>query len=538
MSLCEERSKMNDAMRKSRRDMVSDVAVLSAVVFVSRLVFLYSGGMGEADSMVMAAGMAKSLEPGAHLTECIFYGRQTGPGIYFIFKLFSPFLRAASPDKIILFLNCIGLISATLLIWPLYLIGRAVLGRAVTICCMMLFISSPLVWELGTYFHPIMPAALLLLAAFMASRAVDRSSRGIASYLLTVLLAAACIIMRNEVLTMIPALYAVAVLSTQRRKNTLLLSSVLALAIVGFLLLTMSIRGSAAANSGTSTRYASDFTQRFFETFSLKIIFHTVPWTVMGIGIGTCLSATAGCFLLIRSWRGFSKTSRASLLRGLVIAIVWIGPTLALWTFQPSPILRHFFLITPAVAWLAGQHALSRLGRQALVVATVVAVLGNLLIPEVLYRTYNVRHTGAPKEPNGAFFYYHSTHERRIDRYCVLQKEVARSANSREEKTAGLIIPANWEIYSYVLYGLMAFHHAERSGTIGAAPGIPEQRYTVGTTNVRILLASGFSAQRIPDELMRILEADSLQAYRFAIPRELVSVVAPCNRRAGACVTY
>jgi hypothetical protein len=518
--------------------MVFDIAVLSAVVFVSRLAFLYSGGMGEADSMVMAAGMAKSLEPGARLAECIFYGRQTGPGIYFIFKLFSPFLRAASPDKIILFLNCIGPISATLLVWPLYLIGRAVLGRAATICCIMLFISSPLVWELGTYFHPIMPAALLFLAAFMASRAVDRSLRGIAGYLLTVLLAAASIIMRNEVLTMIPVLYAAAVLSTQRRKNTLLLSSVLALAIVGFLLLTTSIRGSAAVVSGTSTRYASDFARHFFETISLKMIFHTVPWTVMGIGIGTCLVATAGCFSLIRSWRGFSKASRTNFLRGLVIAIVWIGPTLALWMFQPSPILRHFFLITPAVAWLAGQLALSRLGRRALIAATVVAVLGNLLIPEVLYRTYNARHTGAPREPNGAFFYYHSTRERRIDRYHTLQKEVGRFVNSREEKTAGLVIPANWEIYSYVLYGLTAFHHAERSGTIDAAPGIPERRYTVGTTDVRILLAGSFSTQRIPDELMRILEADSLQVYRFAIPRELVTVFAPCNRRPDACITY
>jgi hypothetical protein len=513
--------------------------LLSAAVFVSRLLFLYRGGMGEADSMVMAAGMAKSLSPHVSLTDCMLYGRQTGPGIYLVFRLLTPFLRGASPAGTILFLNWIGLLSATFSIWPLYLLARKTMSRDVSFASMLLFISSPLAWELGTYFHPITPAALLFLLSFLTYGGIRRSLIGSVRLVATTLLAAASVIMRFEILAVVPALYASALFSRRRKTDLILLSAILAFALAAYAFVEKSIPGPSGAVSGAPTRFARSFAEYFVQTFSLRVALRTVPWTAMGIGVGTVLLAVVGGAAVLRDGRPRRAKERPRLPAGLVIAAALLGPTLAFWLFQPSPILRHFYVVAPAVAWLAGTLALGRVGRRGVIAVTGVAILCNLLVPEVLYRAYNERHASAPKEPNGSFFCYHATLERRIQRYHVLADEIARFADEHGGDGATLLVPANWEIYGNVLFALVADLRAERLGQAEAAPGVLEHHFVVGGADVRVLLATSFSPKNIPEAMKAVLESDSARGRSVvALPRELAGSVAHCDLRPDACVTY
>ncbi|MGM0484761.1 MAG: glycosyltransferase family 39 protein, partial [Candidatus Krumholzibacteriota bacterium] len=241
---------------------------LIIVALATRLVYIYRGGMSEPDSVVMAAGMTRMLSPDSSFVESMLYGRQLNPGIYFIFKAIYP-LIFDSPKYVIGFLNCLGVLSAALITWPLYLIFRKIFSNIISAGAVLIFIFTPITWELGTYFHPIMPALVLALISILTFNRISSSSKGVIYFVITCLAGSAAVIMRTEVLLVLPSAAVYILYCGQRRRNLFLLLSISAIAVVSYLSLVAIISPSASTGSQGLQDFAEKFMSMYFKSISM-----------------------------------------------------------------------------------------------------------------------------------------------------------------------------------------------------------------------------------------------------------------------------
>ena len=508
---------------------------LIIAALATRFFYIYQGGMSEPDSVVMAAGMARMLSPDCSFVESMLYGRQLNPGIYFIFKAIYP-LIFDSPEYVIEFLNWLGALSAALITWPLYLILRKMFSRTISAGAVLIFIFSPITWELGTYFHPIMPALLLALIAFLTFNRISSSPKGIIYFVITSLAGSAAVIMRTEVLFVLPPAAVYILFSRQRRKNLVVLFSISAIAIVSYLALMAMISGPASTGGRGLRGFTERFISMYFKSVSMTGILKTTVWAVMGIGVATVI------LIIIYSLNNLFRKGRIVQNREgrkvLITSLFWILPSLIIWLLYPVPITRHFFIVIPAAVVILSETVFKRYpnGRIA-IIATSIIIL-NLAIPEILYRGYNSISRGSEKEPHGTFFYYHSRVNERISRYHKMQKEIEDIASKGPGYSSGLFIPVNWESYGYALYGMAETGELVYEGSSEISPGMFIHEYSLFGTDVVLAFSNDFRGKSIPDQIFRKLKRALSEGRIVVLPKDLTDRKAMSKMPDGFSITY
>lgn len=479
-------------MKLQPRTDVTAVLLLTAVTFVTRLFFLYRGGMGDPDSMVMAAGMAMGLNSDSSFAETLLYGRQAQPGMYLVTHVVYP-LFFDTPAHMIGFLNWFNLIVSSLLVWPLYALFRRTMTPAGTIGAVLLFFFSPMVWESGTYFHPLIPAALLVSLAVLAWSKMNSTRAGIVYFVLTYLAGSAAVLMRASVFLLFPAFIAWAIFANRRKRALLLSSAQILLVLLTYFAVVNKVFDSGAAGGRGLTRYASDFYATYLRPVNGSIVAKQIVWAVLSVGASTSALCVFGVRRLLRPRRGDTAGNQKYEGRSFAIAAAWVLPCTLFWLPSPVPIMRHYFFAAFGIAWFAG-YALSRgtTARRACTVAAV-AVLVNLGLPEAAYRFYNKTHPATPKEPHGTFFYYHENTKSRITRFTRMQRSVLdavreNAGRQHERPAGGVFVEANWEGYGFLLYAMASseYHLSKISETLDRND-VHFHRYRLGGVEVRLV---------------------------------------------------
>ncbi len=484
---------------------------LSAAALLTGAAFIYRGGMSEPDSVVMAAGMARMVA-GEPLSECMLYGRYLNPGIYFLFKLLSPvFVR--SPGDTIQFLNIIGLLSFSLFAGLFYRLLRRRFDRTVAACCTLITYLTPVFWESGTYFHPVVPALALLTGAILLFDRISTSPGGICTFAMVTLLSAASAVMRNEVLLAAPALLAAAAFSTRPKRNISLVAIVTLISAIAFMLVTRAV---SVEDQGGQAGFFERFSSWLSGSISLRGILRTIPWAVMATGTVTVLAASWGTLNRFRD-----RDTRVM----IIPALLWAAPAAA-WLLWPVPVLRHYFIAVPAIVFILAATILPGRSKRAVITITAIVITLNLGLPELLYRSYNSLRPNRAKEPHGTFFYRHSLVEDRIERYHLLQEKV--SAFIEPGPAPGsrcAVIPVNWEIYGYTIYCLAG--RAQLTGLENnAARGIDTHDFQMWGRSIRLLQSKRFDLDQISEEMLQELGNSAVPGCTVLLPDEILEKTA------------
>lgn len=490
------------------------IVLLTTLVLATRIPLVYHGGMGEPDSVAMAAGMAKGMTTAANMSDTFVYGRQVSPGMYLFTGFVYPKLFA-DPRHLIAFLNWFSVASFALMMWPLYALFRRSMPVHAASFAILLAAFSPLVWESSTYFHPLIPACLLLLISLVCGRHIGRSARGIAYLAMAAATAAAAFLIRTEVIFVAPALVVGALVSKRKLRNTVLTCSLGAWTALVYVAVQRVLPGAVETSSHNIASYVRMTWGLYSSGFSIPGLTRSVTWAVLGIGVGALAAAAWG----VLGWFRARPVGGGA----LATALVWVLPAVLFWLPQPIPILRHYFLSTLGVAWLVGALALSRVSkRRAAAVAAVVA-LASLVVPEAAYRSYNATQPESAKEPHGAFFYYHGRTTARIARYRSLARELVEAVRNDPPGAAVLV---GWEGFAYILDEIYTnTRGAVRLSRVPDNPNVTYERYAFDGGELRVIRAIRVTEGALPTEIVRELATRAREeGFRVFLPAEMATV--------------
>ncbi len=458
---------------------------LMLLVLATRVVFMYRGGMPEPDSVVMAAGMAKALAPGIGVGDATLYGRQLSPAMYAFTDIVYPLLFK-SPAHMIAFLNWLGVLATSVLVWPLFVLLRTHMPRHAAVGTVLMVAFSPVVWEWGTYFHPLGPACLLLFLAMRCAMGVGRSPRGLGWCAGMLIASAAALAIRVDVLSVAPAILIWAVLSpTGRRRNVLLVLTSLVFSIGCYLLVLGAMPDSSDANAHGLGSYTTMLRNMYVHSFSLSGLTRSVTWAVLAMGAGAIIAALVGLVRYLTSLRARASRRWSSRHARVVAGLVWVLPALLFWLPQPTPIMRHYVLPSIGIAWLVGYLVLRHMSpRRSFAVAMTIIAVG-LLVPEAAYRSYNAAHPDDVKWPHGSFFYQQQFQRERITRHASMATDVLTAATSDGNGAAVLV---DWTGYAYVLYEMYTGPgDVEKVSQTRDNPNVSEERFSLERGTLRVV---------------------------------------------------
>jgi len=484
---------------------------LAGVALIASWAFLHRHGIADADAMVMAAGLAHGLQPGVPFRESLLYGRLISPGFYSFFHVVLPRLvhdRAQIVDA----LNGIAAGAAGVTAAALYLLYRASFGRPAAIACTLIVALSPVAWESGTSFHPIGIALPLMVMAGLAFAWSERSRRGRAWWAIATLLAAAALLMRNEVALAFPAALVAAALSPGRWR-TWLRALVAEGVALGIYLIAAQRVASATAGEGGLAGWATGFASSYLRPAAIG---RSAVWASFALGPVTVALAAAGL-------RRAAREPEAKVRRGLAVALALALPAILLWLPNTTAVLRHYLLALPALVWIAGAAWLERMPRAGLVAVTLAVLIGNLLIPEALYAGYARLRPGSHLWPNGTFLSSHRLTADAIDRARRLELAARPEALGEGAGAAnrGLFAQVDWRGYGHVLYGLaLADTPWTLRSTSRPFEGSVLYQYRIGTREVRLLLAQlDWAAPGSPQRegLRRVLAGEAAHARQAGL---------------------
>jgi Dolichyl-phosphate-mannose-protein mannosyltransferase len=461
--------------RASRRDLLT-IAVLVAMVFVARLLFLYHDATPDPDSLMMAAGMAIDLTSDLPRGDTLLYGRHVGPGAFIAMRYTYP-LFFDEPSHVVAFLNASAVVLSTLTAIPLYLLARRRLARAAAAGAVAVWALNPVAWESGTYFHTVVACTFLLLVAMECACRVDATRKGRAWYAATALVAMAAFVTRTEIVFAFPALLVWTLSSKRPRRDTLLFLSIAAFALAAYALVFVLFSSDTTIPSGGFRAYF-----RWYAThFAPREWVRSTTWAVLSLGVA---SLAAVALALARRPRAGPDPAR---LRGVVFGLAWVLPSFLFWVLTPVPVLRHYYLATLGVAWLFGVLVLQRARpRRAMALAAGVVAL-NLALPEALYAGYRAL-SGVRKTPHGTFFSAHAYWNARISRFVRLRQEAVSCAPERPLQSPDVLAVITWEGAAHLIYQLGASgYRVDRVAKESIYPGVHVVDFAVGTGGLRIV---------------------------------------------------
>ncbi len=468
------------------------------------------------------------------------------PGIYFVVKGVYP-LVFDSPVHLIAFLNWLGVICFAVAACLLYRLFRVHMPVRTALAGCLLFLFTPLVWESTTYFHPILPSLMFLLAAVLAAGRIGRSHRGALAFILATLFAAASFCLRTEIIFVAPAIFLLAVFSRRRFRNFGIAFFLVASALVAYFAVMRLITDVNDPRLYGVREYMRRITDFYKSAFSIGGVLRSGTWAILGMGAFTVFLA------VVYAWR--SAVGRAARVQApgdrklLAVAAVWILIPFSFWLMHPVPFLRHYLLASVGLVWITTYLALRDAKSVRLAVLTTVVIAGNLLLPEGAYRIYNKTHPAAPKTPHGSFFYFHAKQSEVISRYNRLQAMVLEGVTPQASSTSGSglerfgestgsyaedaehsasgpgrlqaekIVLVDWQGYGYTLYAL-----ATSSSALAVLPGttygerVFVHPYSLGSTRIRVVHAK--IADALAGDVVTALAAKSAAKVTIYVPEE------------------
>jgi hypothetical protein len=493
-------------------------ALLVLAALLTRAAFVYRGGMSEPDSVAMAAGMVMGTDASIPLGDAMVYGRYVSPGMYLVVpRLYS--MLFDNPSHMIAFLNWIDVIAASLLVWPLYRLFRIRMPLHAAAGAVVVIMFTPIVWETGTFFHPLIPAVLLLLIAVSTGVKISRSWSGAGYFVVTYLLAAAALVIRAEVVLALAPLLLAGLFSRRPLRNTIL-TVVLSLMVAATYLLLVSLvsRPTGVERHGLKD-YISMLSVMYRYTVSVNGLIKTSVWLGLGGGCALLAGSVWGLIRWFVSARAGGRLRREG--PPVLVVLALILPVVLFWIPQPVPILRHFIFPIIGAGWLLGFTLLSDFTPRRTAIFTAALVAINLAVPELVYGGYNRAFPDRAKEPHGSFFSYHRRAKERIERHRDMIIEAALPG----EASGASALLVSWEGYAYVLYALATygFRCSELQGR-RLYSGVLAYRYRFGGRDVLLIEATRVYDPEVRAVICRALESAHNEGATVYVPAEFAKL--------------
>jgi hypothetical protein len=483
---------------------------LAVVAFASRVAFRYGDGFGDNNVIHMAVGMARSVAFETSFGDSLEYGKNFSLGVYLAFRaLYPAFFDGAG--AVISVLNWTGLAGGLLLYPALYAVYRMSLSqRAATYAC-VLVMSAPVVWENETSFQPISLALGALLLCVLAFRA---AALGRTRLPLSVLLALAALSLRAEVALLAPALLLWA--AQQGGRQRLLRAASVFVAAALLLALLLLLVGSDASTRGATP---GEYVTRYFRAFVRGgAVARNLLWASLGIGL-----VNLGLCLALWTDRLRHRPSTPAL-RDLLVPSVAALSVLVFWISNSVPLVRHFYLMLPPMAWMIGR---TTFGHRRAGLWLAAAVILNLALPELIYAGVDRLSAGEEKVAHGSFFSAHAAQSAKVrrarafataaaDRLGELERQ--HDANSPPIKIA---MPINWILNGYLEHELILRGVRLRethSNRLDADLTIRE--FVAGSVRIRQIRSNWSAEPAIAQALRRSVTRAADEGWELWIPHE------------------
>lgn len=506
-------------MKRERRDLF----LLFLLALATRALFLYRDGAPEPDAVAMVAGMAIGMSGNVPLGDALLYGRNVNPGMHWLVAYFFPRFHVPA-TQLFPVLNWISLVCASLMVIPLYALLRPHFSHRITMAALLAWIMTPVVWESGTYYHPLIPALLLLLVAIVCAQRTAATIRGAIWALLMLLLSCAAFVLRVEVAFVWPAFLVWTLTSARPWRNTISLLVTSAIAATAYVIAAGGVMHATSSETLGIGGYLEMLRGTYSQSMNLRALPRSITWLASGVGVATCAACLA--------WRNVGAHRRI-----IAAALAWAIPSIIFWLPQPVPILRHYLLASLGLVVVAAALVLDRLSGPKLALATTVLVTGNLLVPEIAYRAYNAS-AAAGKTPHGAFFYYHGEAARRIAANNDLARRIVscRSATDGPAKSCSLV---RWEMLAHVAYAAATCSEpVVPEPTEVFFPGTRYVRFRIGEGEARLISYVYFEDDSLRAMAARIMSESRDAGFCLFAPRALCDSTQQLQLLRGAIDCY
>lgn len=483
--------------------------VLVLATFATRVLFLYRAGAPDPDAVAMMAGMALGASGDVSVGDAVLYGRNVNPGMHVLAVHVFPALLD-SPRHILPFLNWLTVACASLVLLPFYSLIRPYLPHGAAIACVAIWALTPIVWESGTYYHPLAPAVFCLMLALVYGRRIAHTTRGALFSVLAALLASLAFLLRVEVVFVWPALL-VATLTSQRRvRDTAVLVAISLVAVIAYLLVARAMLSSTSAETLATGGFLKMVSGLYAHSFNLRGLPRSIAWMAMGLG----LASLAACLIGLARRRGIPGVGRV-----VVIALAWALPSILFWLPQPTPILRHYLLASMGITVVLGATVLTHLTPRRLVMVAVSVVILNLALPEVFYRVYNAR-LSQLKTPHGSFFYFHAVANQQVAHNVRIAERITTCGDGTGVQRSCALV--RWETLAHVAYALSVSGRELRpEPVVTVFPGVRDVRFRVDDGEVRLVHYVYFEDQALRERVAQIMSESQVRGYCLFAPREL-----------------
>jgi len=308
--------------------------------------FRYQGLLGEDDLYRVLVGLLDGARSGVHLASANHYGKAFSFGyIAALYRLADP--RAlADPQRLIALINEIGFWSAAAGCFCFWLLAWLLYGLRSAAVAVIVFALSPMMLELGTSGHPILPAFAFFAAGSCCLLLPVSGVRAIPLAFLGSLLLLAALVTRAELLLAFPF---VVLARADFRSFPRILQRAIApsLAVAAFFLLKR-----AYVDSTPGTGRLAPFLERFIRLNNIPI---GVFVFTLSCGMAAAAVGAIAGVAMVRAIRAANSGSaqRAALMHSAIGPLLLILPALAFWISNARP-GRHFILCLGGIAILTG----------------------------------------------------------------------------------------------------------------------------------------------------------------------------------------
>jgi hypothetical protein len=305
--------------------------------------FRYRGLLGEDDLYRVLVGLLDGARSGAYLAAESHYGKAFSFGYIATIYRFASAQTLSDPQRLIALINAIGFWSATAGCFCFWLLTWTLYGLRSATVALIAFALSPMMLELGTSGHPILPAFALFVAGSLCLLAPIGGARGISLAFVGSLLLLAALVTRAEVALALPFVVLVrADFGTWSRllKSAGLRAAVVLLDLAAFLLLKW-----VYVDSTPGSAHLGSFLEQF-------IRFRDIPVGVFVFAFSCgVVTFIAGVVAIARSPRDGSSPSaqRVARLRSAAGPLLLIVPAFLFWIANPRP-GHHFILCLAGIS--------------------------------------------------------------------------------------------------------------------------------------------------------------------------------------------
>jgi hypothetical protein len=358
------------AIRPARIDMV--VAIAASILFiVIEAAFQYHHVLGEDDLYRVMVGVMDGIDTGRFLNSPMHYLRDFGFGYLAALYAFVPPDVLRDPDRLMPVMNQVGIWSLIVALPCLWMAVRLAHGALVATVALIVFTFSPMMLELGTSGHQVLPMLAFLAAAAVCMFLPLRSWGAVVAGVAATILLLCGFLCRGEIFLGFPWLVLTRIdgRSFGAFVRSGILRSIPPLASIAlFLVLHESLLESQVG--GAVGHY-------FFNFYAWATMIPGLVYMAVGCGI-----ATTGLALLAALWLLASRRGLIELLGPLALTIV----PMAFFLPNPQP-TRHFMLTLLGFGILLGM-ALARSpalrARGIAYTAVLVLVLANHALSEAI----------------------------------------------------------------------------------------------------------------------------------------------------------